>query len=67
MWQVLILWEGLLRDEETWEEYDELEKKYPYLILEGKDVLQGRRNVKIPRQEVVGHASTNTQPCLDDT
>ncbi|XP_042964569.1 uncharacterized protein LOC122298777 [Carya illinoinensis] len=59
VWQALILWEGLSRDEATWEDYDGLEKKYPQLILEG--------NVKTPRQEATGHAMTNTRPCQDST
>ncbi|XP_042969094.1 uncharacterized protein LOC122301779 [Carya illinoinensis] len=67
VWQALILWEGLSRDEATWEDYDGLEKKYPQLILEGKDMLKGRGNVKTPRQEATGHALTSTSPCQDST
>ncbi|XP_042939366.1 probable cinnamyl alcohol dehydrogenase 1 [Carya illinoinensis] len=54
-------------DEATWEDYDGLEKMYPQLILEGKDMLKGRGNVKTPKQKATGHALTSTSPCQDST
>lgn len=58
VWQALILWDKSSRDEVTWKDYDELEKKYSHLILKGKDVLQkkemsnplGRRPRAMPEQ-----------------
>ncbi|KAA0042929.1 transposon Tf2-1 polyprotein isoform X1 [Cucumis melo var. makuwa] len=35
-WDVLIKWKGLSRNEATWEDYDEIQHKFPQLHLEDK-------------------------------
>ncbi|KAL5790879.1 hypothetical protein ACOSQ2_005767 [Xanthoceras sorbifolium] len=46
VWMVLIQWKGLLTEEATWEDYDEIVERFPEFILEGKDVLEDRGNVE---------------------
>ncbi|XP_038979199.1 uncharacterized protein LOC120109538 [Phoenix dactylifera] len=49
-WQVLISWEGMPKEGATWENYEEITRRYPHFILEDKDILQGRENVEDPRK-----------------
>ncbi|KAA0052082.1 ty3-gypsy retrotransposon protein [Cucumis melo var. makuwa] len=37
-WEVLVCWEGLPKQEATWESYDEMQLKYPTFHLETRDV-----------------------------
>ncbi|KAG6647689.1 hypothetical protein CIPAW_07G096100 [Carya illinoinensis] len=48
VWQVLIKWGGAPKDEVTWEDYDDIRERFPQFILEGKNVLEERENVKTP-------------------
>ena len=48
VWQVLIRWGGVPREEATWEDYEDMESRFPQFILEGKDSLEGGGNVKNP-------------------
>ncbi|XP_042972782.1 uncharacterized protein LOC122304588 [Carya illinoinensis] len=66
MWQVLIQWGGVPREEATWEDYEDMVSKFPQFILEGKDVLEGRGNVRPSRKVTPGQASTHSLTCLVD-
>ncbi|XP_042962490.1 uncharacterized protein LOC122296762 [Carya illinoinensis] len=64
VWQVLIQWGGVPRAEATWEDYEDMVSRFPQFILEGKDVLEGRGNVRPFRKVAPGQASTRPLTCL---
>ena len=43
-WQVRIQWHGLPEEEATWEDYEEISRKFPNLTLEDKENLEGGGN-----------------------
>ncbi|KAA0042397.1 putative retroelement pol polyprotein [Cucumis melo var. makuwa] len=45
-WEVLIAWKNLSDYEASWEDYDEINKRYPNLHLEDKVNLKGGSNVR---------------------
>ncbi|KAL0561486.1 hypothetical protein IC582_001914 [Cucumis melo] len=45
-WEVLIAWQNLQDYEASWEDYDEISKRYPNLHLEDKVNLKGGSNVR---------------------
>ncbi|KAA0032164.1 transposon Tf2-1 polyprotein isoform X1 [Cucumis melo var. makuwa] len=47
-WEVLIAWQNLPDYEASWEDYDEISKRYPNLHLEDKVNLKGGSNVRPP-------------------
>ncbi|KAL5834882.1 hypothetical protein ACOSQ4_014379 [Xanthoceras sorbifolium] len=44
IWQVLVHWRGLPKDEATWEDYEEMISRFPEFSLEGKGSLEERGN-----------------------
>ncbi|KAL5838392.1 hypothetical protein ACOSQ3_015561 [Xanthoceras sorbifolium] len=44
VWQVLVHWRGLPKDEATWEDYEEMISRFPEFSLEGKGSLEERGN-----------------------
>ncbi|TYK22515.1 transposon Tf2-1 polyprotein isoform X1 [Cucumis melo var. makuwa] len=47
-WEVLIAWKNLPDYEASWEDYDEINQRYPNLHLEDKGNLKGGSNVRPP-------------------
>lgn len=43
-WEVLIEWESLPIEDATWENLEDIRDRFPELILEDKDSLEGDRN-----------------------
>ncbi|XP_038978713.1 uncharacterized protein LOC120109046 [Phoenix dactylifera] len=48
VWQVLMQWKDIPIEDATWEEYDEVARKYPKFHLEDKEVLQEGGNGEVP-------------------
>lgn len=40
-WEVLVEWEALSISEATWKNLDEMRERFPKLVLEDKDILEG--------------------------
>ena len=44
IWQVLVHWSGVPKEEASWEDYDDMVKRFPDFSLEDKDILKERGN-----------------------
>ncbi|KAK0574709.1 hypothetical protein LWI29_027795 [Acer saccharum] len=50
VWQVLVQWQGVPTEKATWEDYDEMVKRFPDFSLEDKGILEERGNVETVRK-----------------
>ncbi|KAI9153591.1 hypothetical protein LWI28_013554 [Acer negundo] len=53
VWQVLVQWQGVLTEEATWEDYDEMVERFPDFSLEDKSILEERGNVETVRKSKI--------------
>ncbi|KAK0595267.1 hypothetical protein LWI29_005087 [Acer saccharum] len=50
VWQVLVQWQGVLTEEATWEDYNEMVERFPDFSLEDKGILEEWGNVETVRK-----------------
>lgn len=51
VWQFFIQWQGISRKEASGEDYDNMTSRYPHLIIEGKDMLEGRMSKSLSKPQ----------------